>query len=113
VSAAPGVSRRGLFSLGVARLVPGQEDVEAVAAALRGYREAEAGVDPEALADRSRREWSIGERAEPYAALAPAASELVETAGVREGQAVLDAGAGDGNVALAAAARGARVVALD
>jgi SAM-dependent methyltransferase len=113
VSAAPGVSRRGLFSVGVARLVPGREDIAAVGAAMRGYREAEAGADPETLEERARREWSIGDRAEPYAPLAPAAAELVEAAGVREGQAVLDAGAGDGNVALAAAARGARVVALD
>ena len=113
MSAAPGISRRGLFSFGAARLVPGQEEVAAVGAALRGYREAEAGADPESLAERARREWSIGDRTEPYAALAPAASELVEAAEVREGQAVLDAGAGDGNVALAAAARGAAVVALD
>ena len=45
--------------------------------------------------------------------LEPAAHELVDIAGVAAGEAVLDVGAGDGNVAIAAARRGARVVATD
>lgn len=45
--------------------------------------------------------------------LAPAATELVAAAGLRGGDRVLDVAAGDGSVALAAAALGASVVATD
>ena len=45
--------------------------------------------------------------------LAPAASVIVERAGVTAGARVLDVGAGDGNVAIAAARGGATVVATD
>jgi SAM-dependent methyltransferase len=113
VGAAPEVSRRGLFSRGVARLVPGREDVAAVGAAVSAYRDAEAGLGPEALAERARAVWSPGDRPHPFAALAPAAAALVSAAAVRPGQTVLDAAAGDGNVAVAAAERGAAVTALD
>ena len=47
------------------------------------------------------------------AVLAPAADALVAAAEVGFGDTVLDVGAGDGNVAVAAARRGARVVACD
>ena len=46
-------------------------------------------------------------------ALAPVAEAAVELAGVEAGERVLDVGAGDGNVALACAARGAEVDACD
>src|SRR5918992_1570276 len=46
-------------------------------------------------------------------ALEPVAEAAVELAGVTAGQRVLDAGAGDGNVAVACADRGARVDACD
>lgn len=57
--------------------------------------------------------YEAGEYAALAAVLEPAASALVEAAGVGDGDAVLDVAAGDGNVALAAARRGARVVATD
>ena len=46
-------------------------------------------------------------------ALEPVGAVLVEAAKVEEGMTVLDAGAGDGNVALAAVERGAQVTACD
>ena len=45
--------------------------------------------------------------------LEPVARELVDAAGVDAAGRVLDVGAGDGNVAIASARRGARVVAVD
>ena len=57
--------------------------------------------------------WSQGD----YAALAregmQAAEQLIDAGGVAAGQDVLDVAAGDGNVAVTAARRGARVVASD
>jgi SAM-dependent methyltransferase len=43
----------------------------------------------------------------------PVALDVVESAGVRRGDVVLDVGCGDGNAALAAARAGARVIAID
>ena len=110
------MSRRALFSLGAARLIPDREDVGALGAAWRNYRQAEAGIegtDFAALTERARATWSAGEYGETAARLAPAAEALVDAAGVRSRQKVLDVGAGTGNVALVAAARGARVTAVD
>jgi SAM-dependent methyltransferase len=57
--------------------------------------------------------WALGD----YAAIAPrleqAAEDLVDTAHLVHGSRVLDVAAGNGNVAVAAAARGARVLACD
>lgn len=57
--------------------------------------------------------WSAGAYEEIAKTLLPAASTLVEHAGVRTGERVLDLGCGTGNVALLAAAKGARVTGVD
>ena len=57
--------------------------------------------------------WALGDYGRVAATLAPAAHALVRAAGIAAGQVVLDVAAGTGNVAVAAAARGARVTASD
>lgn len=57
--------------------------------------------------------YGAGEYYGLAAVLAPAADVMVDATGVGEGDRVLDVGAGDGNVAIAAARRGAQVVASD
>src|SRR5918999_394206 len=94
------VSRRALFSLGAARLIPDRGDLDALGAAWRNYREAEAGgeeTDFAALTELARATWSEGEYGETAARLAPPAEALVEAASVAPGQSVLDVGAGGGN----------------
>ncbi|HMJ32481.1 MAG TPA: class I SAM-dependent methyltransferase [Baekduia sp.] len=66
------------------------------------------------LKDRHRKMWALGD----YAGMArdfllPLGERLVDGAGVAAGDRVLDVGAGTGNAAIAAARRGARVVASD
>ena len=58
-------------------------------------------------------DWNIGRYEEVDSDLRPAALRLVEAAGVVAGHRVVDVGCGSGNAALAAAARGARVVGVD
>jgi ubiquinone/menaquinone biosynthesis C-methylase UbiE len=58
-------------------------------------------------------EWSGSDRGALLRALEPVAGALVTVAGVQPGWRVLDAAAGDGNVALAAAACGGEVEACD
>lgn len=58
-------------------------------------------------------DWGDGDYPRTAAALAPAADVLVDVAGVAPGDRVLDVGCGTGNAALAAAARGASVQAVD
>ncbi|HTI32396.1 MAG TPA: class I SAM-dependent methyltransferase [Miltoncostaea sp.] len=58
-------------------------------------------------------DWGDGDYGRTAAALAPAADALVDVAGIRAGDLVLDVGCGTGNASLAAAARGARVRAVD
>jgi SAM-dependent methyltransferase len=87
-----GVSRRGLFQLGLRRAAPS--------------------VDVAAAKRRVRERW------EPAAgpllrAIEPLAGTVCDAAFVQPGRLVLDAGAGDGNVALEAARRGAKVCAVD
>jgi SAM-dependent methyltransferase len=91
-----GVSRRALFSLGAARLI--RDDAERVSPAAQAAAQARAAWDAPGSPELARR-------------LEPAARALVAFAGVRPGMRVLDVGAGDGSVALAAA--GAEVTALD
>jgi SAM-dependent methyltransferase len=110
------VSRRGLFSLGLGRLIPDDEGIAALGSAWRNFEEAERGVERTnygALRAEAAAAWSAGDYEESAARLAPVAAELVAAADIRPGHAVLDAGAGTGNAALAAAAAGARVTALD
>ena len=57
--------------------------------------------------------WALGDYGRVAATLEPAARELVSAAGIAAGQRVIDVAAGTGNVALAAAARGALVTASD
>jgi SAM-dependent methyltransferase len=87
------LSRRALFGLGLSA-------------------RARADIDYDGLTARVRAAWE--EAPEPLLrALEPVADAAVELAGVTDGEQVLDAGAGDGNVALACAERGADVEACD
>lgn len=73
----------------------------------------DAPVDLDALAHERAAQWEGDARIVMLRALEPVADVLATAAGVEAGMRVLDAGAGDGNVALACAARGARVDACD
>jgi ubiquinone/menaquinone biosynthesis C-methylase UbiE len=70
-------------------------------------------VDIAAIKERTKRIWGTGDYSRLSEILRPAAEALVEACAVSAGQEVLDVGAGDGNLALAAARQGARVVASD
>jgi SAM-dependent methyltransferase len=70
-------------------------------------------VDVEAIKERNRWMWGLGDYAELSQALRPAAEALADACAVSAGQEVLDVAAGDGNFALACAHEGARVVASD
>lgn len=67
----------------------------------------------EELRARSLAVWNTGDYEPTSRQLEPASEWLVEALGVGPGQVVLDVAAGHGNCALAAARRGARVVATD
>lgn len=58
-------------------------------------------------------DWGDGDYARTAATLAPTADVLVDAAGIRPGDRVLDVGCGNGNASLTAAARGAAVRAVD
>jgi len=70
-------------------------------------------IDWDALTARVRQGWQREGHGPFLRALEPAARVLTELAGVGPGTRVLDVGAGDGNLALAAARRGATVQACD
>jgi SAM-dependent methyltransferase len=89
-----GISRRSLLRLG---LTP----------------RARADIDYDGVAERVRAGWDRDGHDALLRALEPVAEVVVEAADVGPGSHVLDAAAGDGNVALAALARGARVHACD
>lgn len=72
---------------------------------------AELGIDE--VRERARELWALGDYRPIGEQLEPAAQTLVERAGIRRGDRVLDVGVGTGNVALAALARGATVTGLD
>lgn len=57
--------------------------------------------------------WSLGDYTALAARLRPYAEALAEAAALGPGEEVLDVAAGDGNLAIAAAARGATVTAID
>ena len=67
-------------------------------------------MDP---AEVAKKLWSLGEYERVAERLQPAADALVEATGAGEGTRVLDVAAGTGNVTLAAARRGAHVIASD
>ena len=70
-------------------------------------------MDPESAKQITKMIWSVGDYTEVAKVTLPAAVELVDAAGITEGQAVLDVATGSGNVAVLAAQRGARVSACD
>jgi 2-polyprenyl-3-methyl-5-hydroxy-6-metoxy-1,4-benzoquinol methylase len=102
---ADGVSRRELLGLGFSRLA---RELDAQRALDRL-----ASADPEGPGDSLRDAWGRPDSAGLARRLEPVAERLVEASGVRAGERVLDSACGDGNVALAAARRGAEVTAVD
>jgi SAM-dependent methyltransferase len=75
--------------------------------------QARADIDYDGVTAAVRATWEDPARAPLLRALEPVAQVAVDLAGVAAGARVLDAGAGDGNVALLCAARGAEVDACD
>lgn len=70
-------------------------------------------IDFRAAQERVLRGWESDSHSELLRALAPMAEVVVGLAGIKPAQEVLDAGAGDGNLALSAARAGASVYACD
>jgi ubiquinone/menaquinone biosynthesis C-methylase UbiE len=70
-------------------------------------------VDVDAIKERIRHIWGLGDYAALSEALRPAAEALADACAVSAGQQVLDVAAGDGNFALVCAREGASVVASD
>jgi len=70
-------------------------------------------MDPQAAKQRGRIDYSLGRYSFWSAVFEPTSDRLIDTAGVSSGMRVLDVAAGDGNTALAAARRGATVIAVD
>ena len=70
-------------------------------------------MDVDAIKDRNRQIWGLGDYAALSEALRPAAEALADACAVSAGQEVLDVAAGDGNFAVACASEGASVVASD
>jgi SAM-dependent methyltransferase len=89
-----GISRRSLLRLGLSA-------------------RARADIDYDGVTQRVRAGWERDGHEPLLRALQPVAAVLAEVAGVGAGDRVLDAGAGDGNVAAAALALGADVEACD
>src|SRR5262245_39345954 len=70
-------------------------------------------TDFEAIKDRQRRVWGLGNYALLARPIEPAATALCDACAGSAGQEVLDVGAGTGNFAIACAREGASVVASD
>jgi 2-polyprenyl-3-methyl-5-hydroxy-6-metoxy-1,4-benzoquinol methylase len=70
-------------------------------------------TDAQPVKDSQKLVWSLGDYRELARQFEPAAVALVEACRVGPGMEVLDVAAGTGNLAMAAARRGARVVASD
>lgn len=108
------ISRRSLFGLGLGRLV--SERLEALDRAEAGSEApaAKSGADERSRRkDAGRRAWGEGDYGPLSVRLEPGAARLLEACGTVSGQCLLDVGAGDGSLALAAARAGAQVVASD
>jgi SAM-dependent methyltransferase len=69
--------------------------------------------NPNTLKQAQKMLWSLGDYREVARMLEPEADALVEACGTFEGKRVLDVAAGSGNFAVAAARRGATVIASD
>ena len=65
------------------------------------------------LKERSRTVWDSGEYRQIGEELAPVSDLVLDAVGVQPGMRLLDVAAGDGNCAIAAAGRGAHVIATD
>jgi SAM-dependent methyltransferase len=98
------LSRRGLFGAGLTRLAGERSDAIVHAPPVSAV----AATEPDAGSF-----WAAGDYARLARRYAPAAERLVDALGVGVGDRLLDVAAGDGNVALAAARRGAEVTAVD
>ena len=70
-------------------------------------------MDVDAIRERNREIWGLGDYSALSEALRPAAEALADACAVSAGQEVLDVAAGDGNFAIACAREGASVVASD
>ena len=70
-------------------------------------------MDVEAIKERNRAIWGLGDYSALSEALRPAADAVADACAVSAGQEVLDVAAGDGNFAIACAREGASVVASD
>ena len=70
-------------------------------------------MDPEPFKQVAKMLWSLGDYREIAKNVQPVSRELVDACKVRPGLEVLDVAAGNGNTAIAAAWRGAKVVASD
>lgn len=70
-------------------------------------------MDLQELKERSKQIWGTGDYAPTGRQLEPVSAALVEALGIGPGHRVLDVAAGHGNCALAAARKGAEVVASD
>jgi len=105
VSDSSGLSRRALFGQGLFRLVEGIDDRQPTPAP-----DPVATVDPARYALRQLEAWNASHGMRLWA---QASSELLEAAACDPGARTLDAGAGDGSLALLAAQRGAAPTACD
>jgi ubiquinone/menaquinone biosynthesis C-methylase UbiE len=70
-------------------------------------------IDLSAIKERQRLTWASGDYSVIAARIVPMAEHLVESAGLRAGDTVLDVATGTGNAAIAAARRGCEVTGID
>ena len=70
-------------------------------------------IDLSAIKQRQQRTWASGDYGAVAARIVPIAEQLVERAGLRPGESVLDVATGTGNAALAAARGDCEVTGLD
>lgn len=102
------LSRRAMLGLGLAQLFPGGGERESAEQPRRP-----APMPLPSTGGPWSASWWAAPPGELDRRLSPAAAELVAACVIEPGMRVLDIGAGDGNAALAAAGRGARVTACD